>query len=74
MRVHLAQIFFNNRTGCFARCLVTELLNVNTARMRLCHQDNQEPDMQYFLPLYDHYLQVGDLGTLSIFSNDVLLS
>src|SRR5215208_684573 len=51
MRVHLAQIFFNNRTGCFARCLVTELLNVNTARMRLCHQDNQEPDVQNFLPL-----------------------
>jgi hypothetical protein len=45
MRIHLAQIFFNNGTGCFARRLVTELFNVNTARMGLCHQDDQEPDV-----------------------------
>src|SRR3954447_6019604 len=74
MRIHLAQRFFDNRTGCFARCLVTELLNVNTARMRLCHQDDQEPNVQHFLLLHCRENQVGTLSTLSPLLYDVLLS
>jgi hypothetical protein len=45
MRVHPDQRFFRNRPGYLAGHLIIELLNVNTARMRLRHQDNQNPDM-----------------------------